>query len=268
MTIQTKKRFGQHFLEKPWVNKLIDAIDPGQDETFLEIGAGNGALTVELANRTKKIVAVEIDRDLTANLQSRVPTNVAIITKDFLALDLEQSAELQTMIRVVGNLPYNASIPILKKLIRYSLNGKRFKDANLMLQREVAKRITAEPGSPDWGPLAVITQLYAEVKQTLQIPSGAFRPMPRVQSTFIHLRFRKPTQTLTNPQLFEQMVRTLFTQRRKTALNALRPLTLKIKSMPVEEVFNRASLNPKRRPGQFSLSELAELSEVLGSSTL
>ena len=268
MTIQAKKHLGQHFLEKQWVDKLIDEINPSQDETFFEIGAGSGALTVNLANRVEKIVAVEIDRNLASDLKNRVPTNVTIIIEDFLALNLEKLFELKTVARVVGNLPYNASIPILKKLIRCSLNGNRFKDANLMLQHEVAERITAKPGSSNWGPLAVTTQLYADVKQTLQIPSGAFRPMPRVRSTLLCLRFREPTQTLTNPNLFEQMVRALFTQRRKTALNALRPLTLKMKSAPAEEIFNRASLNSKLRPEQLSLSELAELSEVLGASSL
>ena len=263
-----RRRFGQHFLEPAWVTRLVDTIDPDPTDTFLEIGSGRGAVTLELARRARHVTAVEIDPRLVERLNSRAPVNVSIIKGDFLRLDLEQLTELSTPARAVGNLPYNVASPILIKLMRSSADGTRFRDATVMLQHEVADRVTAEPGSSDWGPLAVVTRLHGEARRVLSLPPGAFRPMPRVRSAVVHLRFRPSPIHVSDPTLFDLLVRALFTQRRKTALNALRPFVVRVSRLSVQEVFARTDVDPGRRPGELDLSELAELSEVLASSRL
>ena len=265
---RARRRFGQHFLEPPWVNKLVDAIDPDPTDTFLEIGPGRGALTLKLAGLARHVTAVEIDPRLVERLTSRAPANVSIIKGDFLKLDLDRLTELSTPARAVGNLPYSMASPILIKLMRSSANGTRFRDATVMLQQEVAARVTAEPGSSDWGPLAVTTRLHGEARRVLSLPPGAFRPMPRVRSAVVHLRFRPSPVHVSDPTLFDLLVRALFTQRRKTALNALRPFVFRVSHLSVQEVFARTRIDPGRRPGQLDLSELAELSEVLALSRL
>ena len=262
------RRFGQHFLEPAWVTKLVDAIDPAPTDTFLEVGAGRGALTVELARRVRHVTAVEIDPRLVEKLESSAPANVSIIKADFLKVNVDQLAELVTPARVVGNLPYSVASPILVKLLRFSDAGARFHDAALMLQREVAARVTAAPASSDWGPLAVVTRMHAESRRLLNLPPGAFRPVPRVRSAVVHLRFRSAPVHVGDPSLFDLLVRTLFTQRRKTVLNALRPFAARVSRLSAQEVFARTGIDPKRRPEQLDLSELAELTEVLASSRI
>ena len=140
-----RKRFGQHFLEPAWVEKVVRAIDPKPDETFIEIGPGRGALTRPLAALTKSIVAYEIDRDLAADLRETAPPNVTIVEGDF----LEANPEPRTPnpIRIAGNLPYNVASPILFRLVDLSRRGLPIVDATVMLQREVADRLAAESGA-------------------------------------------------------------------------------------------------------------------------
>ena len=261
-----KRRFGQHFLEPAWVTKLVDALEIDPADTFLEIGSGRGALTLELARRVRSVTAIEIDPRLVELLASRAPANVSIIKVDFLRLDLAQLTTQLRPLRVVGNLPYNVASPILVKVLRASDAGHLFRDATLMLQREVADRVTAAPGSRNWGPLAVTTQLHADAQRLLTLPPGAFRPAPKVRSAVVRLRFRPATVHISDPPLFDLLIRTLFTQRRKTALNALRPFARRVSALTAQEVFAHAGIDSGRRPGQLELAELAELSEVLASS--
>src|SRR5918999_1788866 len=178
-----RKRFGQHFLEPAWVAKLVDVVRPSPDDTFLEIGPGRGALTRALAPKVARIVAVEIDRDLAAELPSRAPANVHVITGDFLEVDLAALLRDEAQpLRVVGNLPYNVSSPILFRLLAAADEGRRFRDATVMLQREVADRIVADAGTEGYGTLAVQVGLLADVDRLLVLPPGAFRPPPKVTS--------------------------------------------------------------------------------------
>jgi len=258
-----RKRFGQHFLEPAWVDKLIAALDPAPGETFLEIGPGRGALTRALAPRVARVVAVEIDRDLASDLPSRVPPNVRVITGDFLEVDLETVLRDEARpLRVVGNLPYNVSSPILFRLLAAADEGRRFRDATVMLQREVADRIVAAAGTEGYGTLAVQVGLLADVDRLLVLPPGAFRPPPKVTSAVVRLRVRAPAADVGDPAAFERVVRGVFTQRRKTLLNAFRPVADSF-GRSASQVLERAGLDPSRRPETLDVQEMARLSRAV-----
>ena len=258
-----RKRFGQHFLEQAWVDKLIAAVAPAATDTFLEIGPGRGALTRTLAPRVARIIAVEIDRDLAAQLPSRVPSNVHVVTGDFLDVDLQALLRDEAMpVRVVGNLPYNVSSPILFRLLPAADEGRRFRDATVMLQKEVADRIVATAGTAGYGTLAVQVGLLADVDRLLTLPPGAFRPPPKVTSAVVRLRFRPPAADVGDPEAFERVVRGVFLQRRKTLLNALKPVADSF-GRSAAQVIERAGLDPSRRPETLDVHEMARLSRAV-----
>src|SRR5688572_119002 len=189
----TRKRFGQHFLEPVWADKLVAVIDPKHNDVFVEIGPGPGILTLRLAPRVSRLIAVEIDRDLIAGLAPRLPPNAVIVSGDVLDLDFARALPaIEGPIRVAGNLPYNISSPILFRLLELA-SYRPVRDATLMLQREVADRIVAAPGTGEYGVLSVLVQWRAAVTRLLAIPPGAFRPPPDVRSALIRLTFRAPT---------------------------------------------------------------------------
>jgi len=256
---RAKKRFGQHFLEPAWVDKLIDALDAAPDDTFLEIGPGRGALTRPLAARVREVVAVEIDRDLAAALPSRVPPNVRLTVGDFLDVDLDVLlTDVPRPVRVVGNLPYNVASPILFHLLHAADEGRRFLDATLMLQKEVADRLVARAGARGYGALAIQVGLLADVDRLLTLPPGAFRPPPTVTSAIVRLRFRPAVAPVGDVAAFERLVRGLFLQRRKTLLNALRPVADSF-GRSASEVIERVGLDPSARPETLSVDDLVRL---------
>ena len=258
-----RKRFGQHFLEPAWVRKLIDALAPAPDDTFLEIGPGRGALTIPLAPRVARIVAVEIDRDLAAALPGHVPTHVRVVQGDFLDVDLEDLlAAERKPVRVVGNLPYNVSSPILFKLLAGADEGRLLSDATLMLQKEVADRLVARPGSGDYGALAIQVAVLADVERLLSLPPGAFRPPPRVSSAVVGLRFRPRSVDVGHPATFERVVRGVFLQRRKTILNALTPVADAL-GRSAAELIARAGVDARKRPEALTVEELGRLSRAV-----
>jgi 16S rRNA (adenine1518-N6/adenine1519-N6)-dimethyltransferase len=261
--VRARKRFGQHFLEPAWVDKLIAGLEPVPADTFLEIGPGRGALTRALAPRVARLVAVEIDRDLAAALPAQVPSNVRVITGDFLDVDLETLLRDEAMpLRVVGNLPYNVASPILFRLLGAAGEGRRFRDATVMLQKEVADRIVAAPGAEGYGTLAIQVGLLADVDRLLVLPPGAFRPPPKVTSAVVRLRFRAPAADVGDAAAFERIVRGVFTRRRKTLLNAFRPVADSFgRSAP--QVLERAGLDPSRRPETLDVQEIARLSRAV-----
>jgi 16S rRNA (adenine1518-N6/adenine1519-N6)-dimethyltransferase len=261
---RARKRFGQHFLEAAWADKLVTAIDPRPDDRFLEIGPGPGALTLRLAPRVQSIVAIEIDRNMAAALESQAPGNVRIIRQDFLGTDITPLPS-GAPLRVAGNLPYNVSSPILFKLLDLQRSARVFSDATLMLQREVADRIEAVPGTGDYGVLAVLIQLRAEVQRLLTLPPGAFRPPPKVHSAAIRLRFRdEPAIQLVDEAVFTGMIRSVFTQRRKTLNNALRPFA-ESRGTDVRDVLRLAPIDPMRRPETLTLQEFGHLANLLAA---
>ena len=257
--MKTRKRFGQHFLEPQWADKVIEAIAPSADETFLEIGPGQGILTLRLAPKVKQLVAIEIDRDLIADLTPKLPANAWIVSGDVLELDLSTLAP-DGPLRVAGNLPYNISSPILFRLL--DLHGKRLlRDATLMLQREVADRIVAKPGSAEYGVLSVLMQWQASVTKLLTLPPGAFRPPPKVTSAVIRLSFREPEVAVRDPKAFTRLVRSVFTQRRKTLSNALAPFAAGTGVSP-RAALREAGLDPTRRPQTLEIVEIARLADI------
>ena len=264
--MRPRKRFGQHFLSPDWARKVVDAIAPAPDETFLEIGPGRGALTTLLASRARHVVAVEIDRDLAFDLQRSAPPNVEVVTADFLEMDLEalvREAAPSIGLRVAGNLPYNISSPILFRLIAVHRATRLLHDATVMLQREVVERLAAPPGTSDYGVLTILARLHADAQTLLTLPPGAFRPAPKVWSAVARLAFREAGPQVADPALFERLVKGLFSQRRKKVANALKPLCEDPAAAPA--LLAAAGIDPGRRPETLDLPELAALSELLGA---
>jgi len=260
---RARKRFGQHFLEPAWVARLITAVAPASDETFIEIGPGRGALTAPLAEHAGKVIAVELDRDLAATLAPRVPPNVRLVQANFLDVNLAQLLQGEhTPVRVVGNLPYNVASPILFRLLDTADEGRLLRDATLMVQREVADRIVAAPGGGDYGALSIQVQLVADVERVLSLPPGAFRPPPKVHSAVVQLRFRPPRVDVGSRDVFERVVRGLFLQRRKTLANALKPVAASFGHSSLD-VLRKAGLDGGRRPETLSLEDIARLSQAV-----
>lgn len=261
--MRAKKRYGQHFLEPAWADKLVAAIDPKPLDRFLEIGPGPGALTLRLAPRVERLTAVELDVALVRSLGPRLPANTSIIHADFLDFDLER-LRTEMPFRVAGNLPYNASSPILFHLLDAHRRLGGLVDATLMVQREVADRIAASPGTGDYGVLSILVQLHADVTMVLALPPGAFRPAPKVRSAVVRLRFRPPRIVLADEPGFEAMVRSMFTQRRKTLRNALEPFAT-TRGHQAADALSVAEIDPRRRPETLQLAELARLADFFAS---
>jgi 16S rRNA (adenine1518-N6/adenine1519-N6)-dimethyltransferase len=262
--VKARKRFGQHFLERAWADRLLLASGLGADDHVLEIGPGRGVLTEWLSAHVASLTAVEIDRDLAALLRLRLPGSVRLIEADF--LDLAPATLLPddgpARLRVIGNLPYNVSSPILFRLLELSRATGRLTDATLMLQREVAERIASAPGSKSYGVLSVMVQLDADVEPLLTLPPGAFRPAPQVWSSVIRLTFRPPGVAVADRRRFDTLVRALFAQRRKTLLNGVRPLAAST-GHDAAAVLRSAGLDPTRRAETLHLAELAGLADAL-----
>ncbi len=262
----TRKRFGQHFLEPVWADKIVKAIHPSRTDLFLEIGPGPGVLTLRLAPAVAALVAVEIDRDLIASLAPKLPANCSIVSGNVLDIDLVSvlsSFDPSVPVRVAGNLPYNISTPILFKLLALA-RERLLSDATLMLQREVADRIVARPGTAEYGVLSVLVQWRADVSRVLTLPPGAFRPPPAVRSAVVRLAFRSPLFPVADEALFEQMVRGMFTQRRKTLANALARFAAEIGNT-AGTALRDAMIDPRRRPETLEIVEIARLADVFAA---
>lgn len=246
-----------------WVTKVVDAINPAADETFLEIGPGRGALTRPLAERARHVVAVEIDRDLAAALTEENIPNLRVVQSDFLELGLEPALKDERRpLRVAGNLPYNVSSPILFTLLKAADGGRFFSDATLMLQKEVADRLAAKPGGKEYGALAIQVALTADVDHVLTLPPGAFRPPPKVTSAVVRLSFRPPAMDVGDVRVFERIVRGIFLQRRKTLANALRPVAESL-GHPANQLLERAGVDGRLRPEALTVGDIARLSRAV-----
>ena len=264
--MRARKRFGQHFLEPAWVTKVVKAVDAKPDENILEIGPGRAAITRPLAEQCGRVRAVEVDRDLAAELDATKPANLTLVLGDVLEVDLPAvisewlGAPLGTdhSIRIVGNLPYNISSPILFALLNLAASTGGVRDAILMLQKEVADRLVAKVGTGDYGVLTVLTRVNADVTRLLSLPPGAFRPAPQVHSAVVRLAFRPPTVDIPDMAGFTRMVRTTFTQRRKTLSNALKPFGLERSVAPVQALAT-AGVDGQRRPETLDMAEMAAL---------
>ena len=260
---RARKRFGQHFLEPAWVARLLASLSPAPGEVFLEIGPGRGALTIPLASRVHRVIAVEIDRDLARILRERLPSTVRVVEADFLEVDLAGLLAAETgPVRVIGNLPYNVSSPILFKLLHAAGHGEVLSEATLMLQKEVADRVLARPGSGDYGSLAIQVALLADVERVLTLPPGAFRPPPKVTSAVVRMRFRPPRVDVGSVDTFERVVRGIFLQRRKTLANALKPVADSF-DRSAANLIAAAGVDGRKRPEELTLDDVARLSRAV-----
>jgi len=256
-----RKRFGQHFLEPAWVVKVVKAIAPAADDEFIEIGPGRAAITGPLTAAARAVTAFEIDRDLAAELRASAPPNLTVVEADFLESDWLLKNRPAHPVRVAGNLPYNVASPIIFRLIDIYDSGIPIADATLMLQREVADRLLAKPSTKEYGVLSILVRLSADVERLLNLPAGAFRPAPKVQSSLIRLRFHPPHPRPQDRVIFTRMVQAVFTRRRKTLENAL--LAFAPDDRPrIASALTRAGVDPKRRPETLELEEFIRLSDA------
>ena len=219
-----RKRFGQHFLHDPAIlDRIVAALDPQPADRLVEIGPGRGALTRLLTNRAASLDVIEIDRDLAALLDSELghPEGFTLHEADALEFDFAALAKARGgRLRIVGNLPYNISTPLLFHLLDYAAN---IEDMHIMLQREVAERIAAGPGDSAYGRLSIMLAPWVSVEWLLDVGPGAFQPPPRVWSAVIRLDVRPQPSFPVSPH-FAQVVSTAFAHRRKTLRNGLREL--------------------------------------------
>jgi 16S rRNA (adenine1518-N6/adenine1519-N6)-dimethyltransferase len=214
--VKVRKRFGQHFLHDPGVLKrIVEAIGPMQGDVVVEIGPGEGALTRPLLERIGQLTAIEIDRDLAANLAREFsPQRLTLLSADVLEFDF---SALPAGLRIVGNLPYNISTPILFHLARHA---GRVRDMHFMLQREVVQRMVAKHSTPDYGRLSVMLQTRFDMRKLFDVGPGAFRPPPKVDSAVVRLVPIAQTPDR-DRSVLEKIVRQAFSARRKTLRNAL-----------------------------------------------
>ena len=220
-TAPAKKQLGQHFLaDKYYVEKIVMAVDPKDGDRLVEIGPGQGAITFPLLRRHPRLTVIEFDRDLIVPLtEAAAPLGeLTIVHSDVLRVDFTELAA-GDKIRLVGNLPYNISSPILFHALDHAA---AISDMTFMLQKEVVDRMAAGPGSKVYGRLSVMLQAFCEVKALFVVPPGAFRPPPKVDSAVVRLIPRDPaTVGINDRKRFADVVRAAFGQRRKTLRNAL-----------------------------------------------
>ena len=214
-----RKRFGQHFLvDRHVIAQIVDAIAPRPDDRLVEIGPGLGALTDALLERVPRLTAIEIDRDLAARWRERAPGRVELIEADALGYDF---AALGTGLRIVGNLPYNVSTPLLFHLLAVA---DRVRDQHFMLQKEVVDRMVADPGGRDFGRLSVMLQWRYRMERLFDVPPEAFDPPPKVDSSVVRM-IPHPVEALSmrDHALLSALVTAAFSQRRKLLRHALGP---------------------------------------------
>jgi 16S rRNA (adenine1518-N6/adenine1519-N6)-dimethyltransferase len=266
--VKARRRFGQHFLDASWSSRVLDAAAFAPTDQVIEIGPGRGALTVPLSGAVAALTAVEIDRDLVPVLRGRLPAHARVVEGDFLevAADVLFEGGSAGPWRVIGNLPYNVSSPILFRLLELARSSGRLRDATLMLQREVAARVASPPGTKAYGALSILVQLDADVEPLLTLPPGAFRPAPEVWSAVIRLHFRPPKVDVGDRRRFESLVRSVFSQRRKMLSNSLQPAAT-ARGARAADVLRQAGIDPSRRPETLHLEELARLADLLDART-
>jgi len=251
-----RKRFGQNFLhDTSVIHRIVHAIDPQIGDNLVEIGPGQGAITLELLPIIRKMQVVELDRDLIEPLARRCGPlgQIRIHNADALKFDFGTLAQPDRPLRVVGNLPYNISTPILFHLLQYADN---IKDMHFMLQKEVVERMAAGPGSKIYGRLSIMLQAKCEVTRLFHIGPGAFNPPPKVDSAFVRLiPHIKPPVQIDDETLFAQLVTQAFSQRRKTLRNSLSKIV-------TPEIIQSAGIDPAIRPEQLPLAAFAELTNL------
>jgi 16S rRNA (adenine1518-N6/adenine1519-N6)-dimethyltransferase len=252
---RARKRFGQHFLtDRHYVRRIVEAIGAKPGDSMVEIGPGTGILTRELAACLETLHAIEIDRDLAAGLLREYPAAKLVVHEaDALEFDF---ATLAAPLRIVGNLPYNVSTPIL---FRVAELADRVADAVFMLQREVVERMVAAPDTEAYGRLSVMLQYRFAMSLLFRVPPGAFTPPPKVDSAVVHMKpLGDDRPRARDEALYGKIVAAAFSQRRKTLRNAVRALV-------DEEGFRVAGIDPQRRGETLSVREFIALADAAGA---
>ena len=257
--MRQKPKLGQNFLVDPTAGvAVVDALGDISRDTVIEIGPGSGALTQILASRAHRIITIELDRELAARLRSEFPA-IEVIEADVLTIDIGALGMPPEKLHVVGNLPYYITSPILLHLFEYSGS---IANAVLMMQREVADRVAASPGSRDYGLLSATAQLYASIERVLTLPPTAFMPPPEVHSTVLRFTMRSRFAELdVAPEAFLPFLRQSFAQKRKTLGRNLRAASFDART--VVEALKKAEIPPTARAEELSLERMAALWRAL-----
>jgi len=258
MEHRARKRFGQNFLhDARIIDAIVRQITPQADDDLVEIGPGLGALTLPLLQTAGRLHAVELDRDLIPKLQAKCAGQGELIVHQADALRFDFCALAGAgKLRVVGNLPYNISTPLIFHLLE---QAHCIRDMHFMLQKEVVNRLAAAPDTPDYGRLSVMVQYRCAVEKLLHVPPGAFTPAPRVDSAVVRLTPHAAAPVEAAPQALEKLVAQAFSQRRKTLRNTLKPLL-------TAEAISTTGIDPQRRAETLSLAEFAALARSLPRS--
>lgn len=254
-----KKFLGQNFLvDENIARKIVAAMEIKDTDTVVEIGPGQGVLTKYLCMQTKFFYAVEIDRHIAEKLSLQFADKFKLIHKDFLKLDLNSDIFSKGKLKIIGNIPYNITSEILFKL--FDINEK-IDTAVLMMQKEVAKRLTALPDTKDYGILAIQTQFNSDARILFNVPPTAFFPKPRVDSSIVRLKFKEPSEDLNDKKLFGEIIKESFGKRRKTMRNSLKKFFESHNISPDDVEFDFS-----RRPESVSINEFTELTNRIDAA--
>ncbi len=259
MEHRPRKRFGQNFLHDPnIISRIVDAIHPQPEQQLVEIGPGQGALTSLLLERVQHMDVIELDRDLVALLEKDFPDNeqLTIHSADALKFDFCQLAKQK--LRIVGNLPYNISTPLIFHLLeqRHCIH-----DMHFMLQKEVVERMAALPSTKAYGRLTVMVQLFCHVEKLFTVPPGAFNPPPKVDSMIVRLiPHETPQYEIKDQKALQGLVNQAFSQRRKTLRNAL-------KKCLTDDQIRSVDIEPGARPETISVQGFVNLANLLATIT-
>ena len=262
--MRPRKRLGQHFLvDRNILNKVIRTAQVRKEDVVLEVGPGLGGMTLALAREAKKVIAVEIDPRLATMLKEKVAghRNVEVMESDILKVDFKDFSETEGHpLKVVANLPYQISTPLLFRFIE---SREVFSAFTLMLQKEVAERMVAPPGKKDYSPLSIFVQLYLDASIRFFIKPSAFFPPPKVESAVVNMVWKdKPMVEAENEDWFKRVVRACFGYRRKTLSNALKHSELSLPES-IGLKMEKIGIDPRRRPETLTIQEFASLAEVL-----
>jgi len=243
-----KKRYGQHFIsDRNLLQRIVSLARISPADTVIEIGPGTGSLTRELAEVASRLIAIEIDRDLIDGLRRNMPANVEIVEAD--ALEVDFSAMAGAPVHIVGNLPYNVATALLQRFIAHR---SQISDVTVMLQKEVAERIRALPGTRDYGPLSVLVQYYASPSWGFTVPPGAFTPPPKVDSAVIRLDWRPGVADF---PAFTDFVHRAFSSRRKKLLNNLCGMLSSRSREDIAGILRSAGIPDGARPETLSVED-------------
>lgn len=253
---RARKRFGQHFLhDRNIIDRILRAIAPQAGDNLVEIGPGQGALTYPLLQRCDRLTAIELDRDLVPILEQRAPAfgQLEVINADILEFELSSIASTRKF-RLVGNLPYNISTPLMFHLLE---SADLIEDMHFMVQKEVAQRIVAVPGDSSYGRLSVMLQCRCLCQYLFDVAPTCFRPPPKVDSAMIRLLpLERPKYAIGDAASFARIVQTAFSQRRKTISNSL-------KSLLDRETIIACGIDPGLRAENLEIADFAKLSRAL-----